>query len=245
MNKNNTFRQKSDKEFSFDLKGKEYELNFDGNSPKVFLNGTKQKAKTILRELIQLENIPIQLYGKDKLGKTKEYTTDEIGSKLQKFLGAKKDSIKTLEKKGESFDSNDKSLSKKLKADYNRRSKNGVNGFESYDEFLSWYLELNKECSYCGLSQENSRFIVINGILKSKRFPENGALKRGKARGYYLEVDRKNPEANYSADNCALACYFCNNDKSDVFNSQEYVDFFQNRKSYLEELIKKYNTNRK
>jgi hypothetical protein len=195
-----------------------------------------------------LEKIPIQLYGKDKLGNTKEFTTDEIGGKLLIFLGVKKVSKKSDQNLSENditVNSKNNSLFKKLKADFNRRLKNDMNDFESFNEFLNWYLELKKECSYCGLSEENSRFIVLNGILKSKRFPENGVLKRGKGRGYYLEVDRKNPKNKYSSENCVLACYFCNNDKSDVFNSNEYVDFFQNRKFYLEDLIRKYNKNRK
>jgi len=246
MEQNKIFQNKKDDVFSFILKGKEYELFFEGISPRVSLNGTKQKAKTILRELIKMEKIPIELHVKDKKGNIKELTTNEIGTKLLIFIGIKKDSkksIKNLENKSASTESIEKKITKKLKADYNRRVNNNINGFESFDEFSTWYSGLKKECFYCGLDEETLRFIVMNGLLKSKRFPENGVLKRGKARGYYLEVDRKNPEKYYSTDNCVLACYFCNNDKSDVFNSKEYIDFYQDRKNYLEELVKKYRKN--
>jgi hypothetical protein len=171
----------------------------------------------------------------DEIGDQYKVNNPKITSNLK--------SINIQESKNLSSNLNNNNLANKLKQDYNRRSRSNLNGFGSFDDFLRWYSELNKVCYYCGLSEENSRFIVLNGLLKSKRFPENGILKRGKARGYYLEVDRKNPENNYSSDNCVLACYFCNNDKSDVFNSKEYIDFYQDRKNYLEELVKKYRKN--
>ena len=139
----------------------------------------------------------------------------------------------------ESDDIGLKKLKSKLKQDYSRRSKSGMNNFSSYDEFDDWYFKQEKKCEYCKIKEEDVRYIVLNGILKSKRFPENGQLKQGKARGYYLEVDRKDSDENYSAENCVLACYFCNNDKSDVFDFSAYKKFFQNRKQFLlQQIIK-------
>jgi 5-methylcytosine-specific restriction endonuclease McrA len=42
-------------------------------------------------------------------------------------------------------------------------------------------------------------------------------------RGFNLEVDRKNPKGKYSPNNCVLACYPCNNAKSDVFSHAEFL----------------------
>ncbi len=38
-----------------------------------------------------------------------------------------------------------------------------------------------------------------------------------------MEVDRKISKANYSPENCVLACYPCNNAKSDVFTYEEFI----------------------
>lgn len=43
-------------------------------------------------------------------------------------------------------------------------------------------------------------------------------------RGKNFEVDRKDNSRQYSPDNCVLACYPCNNAKSDVFSYQEFLE---------------------
>ena len=90
MNKNEIFKTKSEGVYSFFLSGKEFELSFDGISPRVFYQNKKQKAKTILRDLIETEKLPIYLFGVSKKGDSKEYTTDEIGSQIFKFIGIEK-----------------------------------------------------------------------------------------------------------------------------------------------------------
>ena len=47
-------------------------------------------------------------------------------------------------------------------------------------------------------------------------------FRKGK-RGLHLEVDRMNNDKGYSPNNCVLACYPCNNAKSDVFTYDEFV----------------------
>jgi hypothetical protein len=131
---------------------------------------------------------------------------------------------------------------KSLRADYNRRKSNGDNDFLSFDDFNNWYNEQKKVCEYCGLKEEESQ-IIVTTKLESNRFPKNGKPGRGTARGMHLEVDRINPKGKYSRENCTLCCYFCNNDKSDVFNGAQYKEFFQDRASYLRKLIKDKNGN--
>ena len=87
-------------------------------------------------------------------------------------------------------------------------------------EFIKWYnTKVDEGCRYCGISEKNCRELVLK--LPSSRFPKSLKLQRGKSRGYYLEVDRKEPKGDYSIDNCVLSCYFCNNDKSDVFTHDQ------------------------
>ncbi len=129
---------------------------------------------------------------------------------------------------------------KQLRSNYNKRQLDNLNNFENFNEFLVWYNEIEKKCHYCGVLEVEVQKIVVLGLLSSKRFPLNGLTARGRARGMWLEVDRCNPNRNYSKDNCVLACYFCNNDKSDVFDGKDYIDFFQNRAEFLKQLLNNY-----
>ncbi len=124
-----------------------------------------------------------------------------------------------------------------LRNGYNRRIRGGVNQFQNFEDFLDWYQNQHLVCHYCGLSEMESQQIVMNGVLNSNRFPQNGKVGQGTSRGMWLEVDRLNPKGNYGRDNCVLCCYFCNNDKSDVFSGELYKDFFQNRVEFLRKLL--------
>lgn len=127
----------------------------------------------------------------------------------------------------------------KLKADYSRRSSNEKDAFGNFESFFNWYNQQEKICHYCGLSEAESQEIVMTSLLTSNRFPKDGKSGRGQGRGIWLEVDRIKPKESYSKENCVLACYFCNNDKSDVFDGDEYKKFMSNRVEYLKELINK------
>ena len=81
--------------------------------------------------------------------------------------------------------------------------------------------------NYCNLKEIEQFTIINNGLLKSKRF----FVEKNGNRGKYLEVDRKEPNGPYSKDNCVLSCYFCNNDKSDIFTESQYDELNGNNKS--------------
>lgn len=134
--------------------------------------------------------------------------------------------LKKSEKQLKNWYSN-KKYSKKVKID-----------FKDFMSFNKWYNDKEKICFYCGLSEEFSQKIIHNGLLKSNRFPLNGKITRGVNRGYWLEIDRKNPKGNYSFENCELCCYFCNNDKSDVFGEIQYKEFITDRIGFLNRLAK-------
>jgi 5-methylcytosine-specific restriction endonuclease McrA len=123
---------------------------------------------------------------------------------------------------------------------YNDKVRKKLSGFVSAEDFLNWYKETvsSGKCFYCGLTERESQQIVHHGLLTSKRFPLAGKLSQGVNRGYWLEIDRRNPMGNYSRDNCVPCCYFCNNDKSDVFTDEQYKEFIKNRSSFLINLLK-------
>ena len=80
--------------------------------------------------------------------------------------------------------------------------------------FYTWYENRVNEqkgcCEYCYLSGDTKKYY-------QKRF------RKGR-RGFNLEVDRKNAKEQYSPGNCVLACYPCNNAKSDVFSYEEFLE---------------------
>ncbi len=122
---------------------------------------------------------------------------------------------------------------------YNSKVENGISGFESEAQFLQWYSQniSDGKCAYCGLSERDSQRIVHEGHLTSLRFPIYGNATKGGNLGYWLEIDRKNPIGLYSIENCNPSCYFCNNDKSDVFNESQYRQFMRNRAKFLRSLL--------
>lgn len=71
----------------------------------------------------------------------------------------------------------------------------------------------NKDhCGYCKTSIK-----TIRNLMASKRiFKKN-------ERGYNLELDRKKPNKEYSTENCIMACYWCNNAKTDEFDDEEFM----------------------
>ena len=125
---------------------------------------------------------------------------------------------------------------KQLRNWFNSKKREKIK-FENFDNFYSWYKEQDKVCYYCGLSEKDSQKIVKTGLLKSNRFPENGIISSGRARGMWLEIDRKDPNKKYSEDNCVLACYFCNNDKSDVFDAKQYKKYLKDRSKFFKDIL--------
>jgi 5-methylcytosine-specific restriction endonuclease McrA len=104
--------------------------------------------------------------------------------------------------------------------------------------FLCWYRKQTMSCHYCGLTEEEQFQIIVSKKITSKRFFIEEKVKRGR----HLEIDRKNPEEPYSEQNCVLSCYFCNNDKSDVFSDSQFfklngIGKLNSRVEFLKSLI--------
>lgn len=107
-------------------------------------------------------------------------------------------------------------------------------GEKSFREFYNWYLKRRKDqngsCYYCWADEKE----MANFLKKRRKHI------RRPNRGQHLEVERKNARTgDYSAQNCVLACYFCNNDKSDIFNEDEYRSYLKNRKLFFNAESKK------
>jgi 5-methylcytosine-specific restriction endonuclease McrA len=85
-------------------------------------------------------------------------------------------------------------------------------------------------CYYCELTAET----VWQFVEPSKC---------SKTRGKNLEVERKKPnetyQDSYKNDNLALACYICNNAKSDIFTETEFEPIATAIKDVVEKYLEK------
>lgn len=76
-------------------------------------------------------------------------------------------------------------------------------------DFLNWYGLQLKKCVYCGILEEQLRFISVS--FKNKE------IKR-------LTIDRKDNNVGYLTDNMVLCCFRCNSTKSDFFTFDEMLN---------------------
>lgn len=84
----------------------------------------------------------------------------------------------------------------------------------SFSEFYGEHVKRPKECCYCGVTQAQ-----IDLLFEQKKIH----TKRQGTRGRSLELERVKPNERYeNTENLRLACYWCNNAKSDEFSMEEF-----------------------
>ncbi|MCG3717656.1 hypothetical protein L5F50_00530 [Aliarcobacter butzleri] len=115
-------------------------------------------------------------------------------------------------------------------------SKKHQPGFESRtdlaDRFSKRVQEQQFKCEYCDTSIFDIRKLIEKKMLKTRKTAYG-------ERGPVLEIDKGINEKGYTKDNCVLACYYCNNDKSYIFGYDEYKKYFgENRKKFFTNLLK-------
>ena len=108
-------------------------------------------------------------------------------------------------------------------------NKKGVDfEFKDFNEFYYWYISQYKKQNRCCYYCKTEESIITN--LFEKKFTKIKRPNRGK----HLEVERRDSKSNkYNKENCVLACYFCNNDKSDIFSEDEYFEYLKDRKQFF------------
>lgn len=105
-------------------------------------------------------------------------------------------------------------LTTKLK-ELNKDSEVLVSNKEQLYKLFQWFDNTPKVCYYCSLP-ENTLEEIHNQIGHiNKQYPR---------RGRSLEIDRKQADLPYSnTQNLVLACYWCNNAKTDTFTATEFM----------------------
>ncbi len=99
--------------------------------------------------------------------------------------------------------------------------KNAFNG--SFEAFLVWWCKKmpeggKRQCYYCGIDEDTLRaaFDKNEGVISSKKRSFSGEL----------QIERKDPDGDYCADNCEFACVICNNAKSDMISAEDFTTYF-------------------
>jgi len=96
----------------------------------------------------------------------------------------------------------------------NRFNEDRQKGFDNFSNFIAWYLDRDFKCCYCGV-KETDLIKYFNDELFLK-------YNIGRQRGRCLEIEVVKNYNNYSPDNCELACYICNNAKSDFLSAKSF-----------------------
>ena len=108
-------------------------------------------------------------------------------------------------------------------------------GFITRQEFIDWYCQqLDKQqckCYYCDTSIFVIRKLIAAGALKTRK------IKGDAVRGPVLEIDKVVNSKGYTSDNCVLACYWCNNDKSYTMDGESYNEHFGANRSRYHKLL--------
>jgi 5-methylcytosine-specific restriction endonuclease McrA len=234
--------------YNFQLRGKFYNLIFEGDSPVVFLNGVKQISRRILRDYILKENLPIEINHIKKDGSVIEKTTNQYGVSLQKYLGINSTNITKI--KSEKLISIDRVKNQESSIDeYLQLCKDEISDQEylEYEKIrvansnkihsFDWIEIIKRQafkCYYCNTDIRVIQQLIINKTIKLR--------KRGKYgySGLHFELDHKNAvNTDNKIENLVASCYFCNNDKSDTFSSQVFKNYFGlNKKNAFEDLFK-------
>ena len=84
------------------------------------------------------------------------------------------------------------------------------------DSINLWCENTPKICHYCSLPQD--KLVKLHYLPRhiNKRYPK---------RGKFLEIERKKSDEPYTnIENLVLACYWCNNAKTDTFTEDEFLE---------------------
>jgi hypothetical protein len=94
-----------------------------------------------------------------------------------------------------------------LKFDYIKNQFPAIFPKTVFDELLK-----ANECGYC--------HITIEEVI---RLADIKQLHKKNYRGWSLEIDRLDSNLEYTKENCVMACYWCNNAKTDEFTKDEFL----------------------
>lgn len=130
-------------------------------------------------------------------------------------------SIREIEKRTQQIEEKAKSFITSLQQKY-------IDNFEEIYPINQFKKLLEVEhCFYCGITENKIAKLADSHKLYKKSF-----------RGWSLEIERLNSNYEYSPKNCELACYWCNNAKTDEFTPDEFTKVAKAIKTIWEARLK-------
>lgn len=137
-----------------------------------------------------------------------KYTTEYWQKFAEEIVDGSSLTIKEIWSKSDNIRSTHSVLFKEFETDYitNRFPKKF-----SEMEFERLVCKKENHCHYCKITTEDIEKLSENRKIFKKNF-----------RGWSLEIDRKDSNMEYTRDNCVMACYWCNNAKTDEFTYKEF-----------------------
>ncbi|WNB17546.1 hypothetical protein [Marivirga arenosa] len=88
--------------------------------------------------------------------------------------------------------------------------------------FIEVFSRILSKNQYEKLIKETECYYCNTSIEKIQELIEAGKIYKKNERGWNLEIDRKEPNQEYFYDNLVMACYWCNNAKTDEFTPDEF-----------------------
>jgi 5-methylcytosine-specific restriction endonuclease McrA len=94
-----------------------------------------------------------------------------------------------------------------MKNDYVNKQFHVIYPISDFDNLLQ-----SNTCAYCKITTEEIIELADHKQLHKKNY-----------RGWILEIDRLDSNLEYKKENCVMACYWCNNAKTDEFTGEEFM----------------------
>lgn len=135
----------------------------------------------------------------------KRYTS-EYWQELENYTGINSITIKDIYDKIEKLKKEHLQQFKQLEDNYI------INFSKIFPEEEFHQLSQKEECHYCKITTKQIEILGAKHKLNKKSF-----------RGWSLEIDRFDSNLEYKPSNCTMACYWCNNAKTDEFNEKEFL----------------------
>lgn len=123
------------------------------------------------------------------------------------------------------------SIKARLKRNFDINASENKLASEELHRVSVWLISQPRTCFYCKLPETEFETLRAQTCYINKRYPRRGKM---------LEIDRKKPDLPYSdISNLVLACYWCNNAKTDTFSFDEFGSIGQTIKRIWEKRLGK------
>ncbi len=109
---------------------------------------------------------------------------------------------------------------------------------EAETEYINSFPEIFSEKEFEKLLNEKKCHYCHITIDQIEQLAEKHKIYKKTLRGWTLEIDRLNSNFEYTPNNCVMACYWCNNAKTDEFTGKEFREIGKAIRKVWDERLK-------